>query len=494
MKTSSRRFGNERGIVLVIALLILALLMGAGVGAIVSTQTDFKSSGNFKRGTQAFYIAEAGVNHAQQKVQTDTQTGTGTSFDCLYSNSCDPQIISSTNFYEGTYTVSRQGSRSTPVPSIKIVSEGTAPNNAKAVIEAWFKKEAGKPKQAILTDGDLKISGNAKLLGICGGAHSNDDMQITGNPAVQMANGLNSSNAPGGGGPLAEGMNITGTPCIGSADCGGSNPPAQYKLDTAAKRDSYEAANGSDPTQYVPKINPADYAPKVAAMGSDANHYILHDDGTVTKGGSCVANGLCSGGSPVVPAPTGWNFSGGKWKVAGNIAGLPLPLSLPVLEGTGNGVFYSETDVEVGGNPGSVTNPWLVTIISRGSIEVSGNPNIQPYPTSSTDLQNHFFVAGNDLEITGSVTADSAGGVVLVHQQFKLGGNSSFKLNGYMIAGDGQPTWSGDPFPSASGGSAGNVNEISNNNVTVTYNCDVMCTGPGCPPPTVTTVSWANKF
>ena len=31
---------NERGVVLVISLMILTLLVGAGVGAIVSTQTD----------------------------------------------------------------------------------------------------------------------------------------------------------------------------------------------------------------------------------------------------------------------------------------------------------------------------------------------------------------------------------------------------------------------------------------------------------------------
>ncbi|MEE8159542.1 MAG: PilX N-terminal domain-containing pilus assembly protein [Dehalococcoidia bacterium] len=62
---------SERGIVLVITLLILTLLIGAGTGALVSTQTDLKTSGNLKRGTQAFYLAEAGAVYAQFALDDD---------------------------------------------------------------------------------------------------------------------------------------------------------------------------------------------------------------------------------------------------------------------------------------------------------------------------------------------------------------------------------------------------------------------------------------
>ncbi|HLA04578.1 MAG TPA: hypothetical protein VJZ16_01215 [Syntrophales bacterium] len=53
--------------ILVISLLILALLIGAGVGAIVSMQTDFRTSANLKTGTQAFDLAEAGIEWAKQQ-------------------------------------------------------------------------------------------------------------------------------------------------------------------------------------------------------------------------------------------------------------------------------------------------------------------------------------------------------------------------------------------------------------------------------------------
>ena len=60
---------NERGVVLVISLLILALLIGAGVGAIVSTQTDLRISANLKAGKQAFFLAEAGIEWGKQQVK-----------------------------------------------------------------------------------------------------------------------------------------------------------------------------------------------------------------------------------------------------------------------------------------------------------------------------------------------------------------------------------------------------------------------------------------
>ncbi len=69
MKLPGELFSDQRGMVLVISLWILALLIAAGIGAIVSVQSDFKTSGNLKTSTQAFYLAEAGIEWAKQKIQ-----------------------------------------------------------------------------------------------------------------------------------------------------------------------------------------------------------------------------------------------------------------------------------------------------------------------------------------------------------------------------------------------------------------------------------------
>ena len=69
MDVVRKLLGSEQGMILVLSLLILALLMGAGVGAIVSTQTDLKTSSNFKTASQAFFLAEAGIEWAKQEVK-----------------------------------------------------------------------------------------------------------------------------------------------------------------------------------------------------------------------------------------------------------------------------------------------------------------------------------------------------------------------------------------------------------------------------------------
>jgi len=141
MKILRGPLANNRGIVLVISLLILTLLLSAGLGAIFSVQTDLRSSGNFEKGTQAFYIAEAGVNHARQELYD----GDGTNdFNSIYAAANDTVIVSVSNFNGGAYSVKRTGSASNPL-SIKALAVATLANGVQSQIEVWFKKEDGLP-------------------------------------------------------------------------------------------------------------------------------------------------------------------------------------------------------------------------------------------------------------------------------------------------------------------------------------------------------------
>lgn len=109
MQTRKALLNSEQGMVLVITLLILALLIGAGVGAIVSTQTDLKTSSNLKTATQAFYIAEAGLERAKSEVsgsKTFNSALAGT--DGSRSTTNDNGILSfgsSVSFASGSYAV-----------------------------------------------------------------------------------------------------------------------------------------------------------------------------------------------------------------------------------------------------------------------------------------------------------------------------------------------------------------------------------------------------
>jgi Tfp pilus assembly protein PilX len=456
-----KTLADESGIVLVISLLTIALLIAAGAAAIVSVQNDLRTSGNLNAGNRAFYVAEAGVNHARRVLQSKDAA---MSFDRALQASAGAIIATNPNFNGGNYKVTRLASAPNP-GWIRVLSVATASKNSASELEAWFKKDGGRPPKAITTSGELRISGSPQMIGTCGGAHSNDDMQVQGNPVVQMNDGLTSSNTNHAAGLLPEGMAVTGSPSV-----------AENRLDTADKRDAYASAYGQAPAAEMPRINPADYAPHVAKLEESGKGFLLHDDGSVTTGPgiTCDANGLCGGGEAMA-APQGWSFSEGTWQVVGATAA--------------DGVFYSETKVEVSGNTGNPAAPWRATIIARDDIRISGDAHIRPYPTASLPLQNHLFVSGNDLEISGNLTANYAAGAILAHQQFKITKNP--KILGFVLAGDGQPSWAGDPF--ADSGLGIPLSEISGNPI-VDYSCQFGCLGPGCPLPLIAIVGWKQNF
>jgi len=58
-------YDNEKGMVLSVALMLLAILTLLGSAAIVSTGTDVKIAGNWKNQAKVFYLAEAGADYAK---------------------------------------------------------------------------------------------------------------------------------------------------------------------------------------------------------------------------------------------------------------------------------------------------------------------------------------------------------------------------------------------------------------------------------------------
>lgn len=155
MKTFRKLLNNERGMILVISLLILALLLGAGVGAIVSMQTDLKTSSNLKTGKRAFYIGDAGINRAWKELDAGNQA----LFNSI-STTSPANYLGLTNvgpYNGGSYAVEtvveHPGSTNpdNPIPKrVKVTSTGCFPlvggtgscpaGNAKVVIVAQFRR------------------------------------------------------------------------------------------------------------------------------------------------------------------------------------------------------------------------------------------------------------------------------------------------------------------------------------------------------------------
>lgn len=451
---------------LTIVIFVVALLLSITGSSLFFSRLDLKVSSHHKTGTMAFFATEAGLQHAWRQLENADGVN---DFDAIHASSVGTAIVSNSAFSGTSYTVTLLESLNNP-SRIHIASVGTAPNNSQARLEMWLRRDLGTAPKALITNGDLRLNGNPKLLGTRGGAHTNDDMQVSGNAAVQMTDGLTASNSVAGGGGLDDGMKITGTPCIGSAACASNPQPDEYELNSNAERTAYESSHNSASTYPIPKINPADYASAVA--GSSGGYVLKADCTVVTGSGASFSDGLHTGGGTAVAAPSGWSCSGGTWKVTGNSAA--------------NGVFYAEGRVDVSGNPGSPSSPWQATIIARDSLKITGNPSIVPFATSTESLQNVLVLTGNDLEISGNPTVTGTGGGLFAHQQVKISGNPSIK--GFVMAGDGQPTWAGDPFTDGPPGVT--MNEISGN-PTITYSGDV---GVTLLPPAVTQVGWYQSF
>jgi len=68
---------DAKGMVLIVALLILAALVLLGTMAVMMSTTDMKISANYKTGNQAFYVAEAGIEEAIARMRENFAPTTG---------------------------------------------------------------------------------------------------------------------------------------------------------------------------------------------------------------------------------------------------------------------------------------------------------------------------------------------------------------------------------------------------------------------------------
>jgi Tfp pilus assembly protein PilX len=63
-----QRLGDEKGLVLVVSLMMVAVILLLGTTAVLTTSTDMKISANYKTGNEAFYAAEAGIEEARARL------------------------------------------------------------------------------------------------------------------------------------------------------------------------------------------------------------------------------------------------------------------------------------------------------------------------------------------------------------------------------------------------------------------------------------------
>ncbi len=154
-------YGNEKGIVLVVALVFLVVLGVMGGAAVVMTRGDLKLSGNYKSSETAFYVAEAGIENGREALRAmNAASGNVFSYsdelaavagingilDGYASGTDDVPLISAGSLGNSSYTVyltndSVDGSQNQTDSNKTVVltSVATGPIGSQATIESTVK-------------------------------------------------------------------------------------------------------------------------------------------------------------------------------------------------------------------------------------------------------------------------------------------------------------------------------------------------------------------
>jgi len=154
-------YNNEKGFVLPVGLMFLAIIAILGTTAVIITTTDLKIGSNYKASEQAFYDAEAGVQYVLKQLAIDLDDSDSDTVDLMTE---DPPIslnyFTPSGFSFTTPTVLT--SLGSDHYSFKVTGHG--PNNSEAVIEVVFSAEQKSIfDYGLFTNGLLDLKADAKI-------------------------------------------------------------------------------------------------------------------------------------------------------------------------------------------------------------------------------------------------------------------------------------------------------------------------------------------
>ncbi len=397
--------GGRAGIALPSAMfaLVAASILAAGVFA--SADLSAKATLNQERATRAMHVADAGISHVlsllrgQLRMHSLTRILRGsdnavpTADDRRLTNVAGSGYNLPTNdqipaagatFQGSTYVITitddpmdGDASAATDLNGRLLVRcQVTTPDGASADITAVV---GAMPFPGVATDGHATYSGTPNILGACGSAHANGNINGTGTPTVALQ--ATATGTAGGNFKLPNGTN--------APEVGG-----QVEVP-------------------IPDLAPLDHC-----VGAD---YRLRADGFVVP----AATGIAEDANGV--EKYGWKRSSSAPVVYTLTSALAVP-----------GTFCVEGNAVIAGVVGTAGAPLRMSVIATGSIDISGNPFIR-----ADHDDNILLLAGGDLSISGNPTAgtDNFSGMVYAGAQCKTSGN--FTVFGQLLCANGaQPAGS----------------------------------------------------
>ncbi len=420
MKTHGMNPSSERGIALIVVLLLMLVLSGLATGFALTGQVEAQMATNEVYFAGARAAAEAGLNRALVAVLADTSTdwikGADGAVDASNANAAvnadngslafllgsGPYYVDANNRYSYTVQIlddDNDALYETPLTATQRATmgeDGSAYSNIndRVILQATGYGPNGTTiklariietvdtqnytttttttlsNPALLVNGDLTASGNFNIHGTSGTVHANGNFTMSGNAASVSVDATAS-------GTFTANQNW---------HAGG-------------------AQGGGRPTVNVPDVHASDYL--------SLADYKLSSAGTVQT----LQNGAWTNCNTAACTSTGWSFANGTWSLTGNTAS--------------SATYYVEGNATVSGSPngggtGNNATNLALSIIATGDIRITGTPKFTP--ENSSKIQ---FVTDKDLLLAGNSDLDddqtSVEGQILVREQISISGNSDFQ-------------------------------------------------------------------
>jgi cytoskeletal protein CcmA (bactofilin family) len=404
---------SEKGIALVIVLLLMAVLSGIATGFAMNGQVESAMAVNEQYYSGARAAAEAGLNRATAALRMEENVNLLAGQDGLVDNvnlaaaanadngdvdfmltGASPYALDANGRYSYAIEIfddddpalyggvglsadqlaAMNETANTPYTDVNtrliLRATGFGPSNtvvrvSRLILTTIIPIPGTTLNPAIIVDGDLNLDGNLNLQGDYGSVHANGNLNVDG-ASAQVEQDATAS------GEFTAHQNFQ----AGGKQGGGY---ASINLPTVVAADHQAIAD-----------------------------FILKADGTMTypDGSPC---------SSCFPNAGDWVHEDSQWKIKGNSA--PTGYT-----------FFVEGGVEISGSPKDGSNAIKMTLLATGTIKVTGNPKMAP--DNNNNPQQFQFITDGDLILGGNPGLDDpteVEGQIYVKEQMHMLGTPTFQ-------------------------------------------------------------------
>jgi len=127
---------TERGVAIVFVTFAIAALLVAISGALVTGAANSRATSNYKGASQIHFVAESGISHAVQNINSTGTTNFGTQIVADWPNRFGTNAKSMAPMTGFNYTVAVEANNANPSQRGRIISTATGPDGYKNTVVA----------------------------------------------------------------------------------------------------------------------------------------------------------------------------------------------------------------------------------------------------------------------------------------------------------------------------------------------------------------------